>query len=92
MLCLWLSEVFVVGRNYTYIYTQAPVVQNGELKHNQARLITGTLWSFVAGTTEQVDATAWTQPIKDNHVLMLSGKDKGSFFACWQMVASFHSI
>lgn len=58
MPCLWLSEVFVVGRNYTYIYTQAPVVQNGELKHNQARLITGTLWSFVAGTTEQVDATA----------------------------------
>lgn len=58
MLCLWLSEVFVVVRNYTYIYTQAPVGQNGELKHNQTRLITGTLWSFVAGTTEQVDATA----------------------------------
>lgn len=58
MPCLWLPEVFVVGRNYTYIYTQAPVVQNGKLKHNQARLITGTLWSFVAGTTEQVDATA----------------------------------
>lgn len=64
MLCLWLSEVFVVGRNYTYIYTQAPVVQNGELKHNQARLITGTLWSFVAGTTEQVDATAWISRLK----------------------------
>lgn len=64
MLCLWLSEVFVVGCNYTYIYTQAPVVQNGELKHNQARLITGTLWSFVAGTTEQVDATAWISPLK----------------------------
>lgn len=91
MLCLWLSEVFVVGRNYTYIYT-GPCSTKRRIKTQPS---TTHYWDFMVLCGRDYRAGLCyrlNQPIKDNHVLMLSGKDKGSFFACWQMVASFHSI
>lgn len=86
------STVCAVGFRLSYIYTQTSRSTTQLPIKTEAKDNSGHVWSFMVLSGQRHGAgrcRLLIQPIKDNTVQMLSGKDKGSLHARWQMAASF---